>query len=331
MSGFFEQLIQRASLHKKTIVLPEGTDQRTIDAAAEIVQLDFANLVILGQPYQLDKQLRSLGVNPSGIQILNPKTDPRLDQYAEAFYEFRKHKGVTPEQARAVVEDEVYFGTMMIKLGHADGLVAGAIHSTGDTLRPALQIIKPAVGISTVSSMFFMCFPDKVLLFADCGLVEDPTEKQLVDIAVATAGTALQFGMEARVAMLSYSTKGSATGPNAIKMAIAAEKAKEAVASIYGSRVILDGELQFDEAYVPSVAAKKCPGSPLQGNANIFIFPDLGAGNICYKSTQRLAGAEAYGPIVQGLARPVNDLSRGCSAHDIVATVAITAIQAAAS
>lgn len=329
MSGFFEQLITRASMHKKTIVLPEGTDQRTIDAAAEIVQLNFANLVILGQPEELEKRLRSQGINPSSIQLLNPKTDPRLDQYAEAFYEFRKHKGVTPEQARSAVEDEIYFGTMMIKLGHADGLVAGAVHSTGDTLRPALQIIKPAAGISTVSSMFFMCFPDKILLFADCGLVEDPTEKQLVDIAVSTAGTALQFGMEARVAMLSYSTKGSATGPNAVKMAIASEKAKEAVASIYGSRVILDGELQFDAAYVPSVAAKKCPGSPLKGNANIFIFPDLGAGNICYKSTQRLAGAEAYGPIVQGLARPVNDLSRGCNAHDIVATVAITAIQAA--
>jgi phosphate acetyltransferase len=176
--------------------------------------------------------------------------------------------------------------------------------------------------------MFFMCWPDKVLMFADCGLIEDPTERQLVDIAVSTAKTALQFGFEARVAMLSYSTKSSASGPNAVKMAIASEKAKEAVQSIFGDKVILDGELQFDAAYVPSVAAKKAPNSPLKGNANIFVFPDLGAGNICYKSTQRLAGAEAYGPIVQGLAKPVNDLSRGCSAHDIVATVAISAIQA---
>jgi phosphate acetyltransferase len=328
MSVFFEQLIERASNHKKTIVLPEGGDSRTIEAAAEILRLKFANLVILGQPDELARQLRARGADPSQVQLLNPKTNPRLNQYAEAFHEFRKHKGVTLEQASKIVQDEVYFGTLMLKLGQADGLVAGAIHSTGDTLRPALQIIKPAAGISTVSSMFFMCFADKTLLFADCGLVEDPTERQLVDIAVSTAATALQFGMEARVAMLSYSTKGSATGPNAVKMAIASQKAKEAVGSIFGDKVILDGELQFDAAYVPSVAARKCPQSPLKGNANIFIFPDLGAGNLCYKSIQRLAGAEAYGPIVQGLAKPVNDLSRGCSAHDIVAATAITAIQA---
>lgn len=328
MTSFFDAVIERASKARKTIVLPEGNDERTLEAAAEILDRRSANLVIMGDIPTLEGGLRSYGADPSKIQLVNPRTDPRLDEYAQAFYELRKHKGVTLEQARATVQDEIYFGTMMVKLGVADGLVAGACHSTGDTLRPALQIIKPAHGISTVSSMFFMCWPDKVLLFADCGLIEDPTERQLVDIAVSTARTALQFGFEARVAMLSYSTKGSATGPNAMKMAIASEKAKEAVDSIFGDRVMLDGELQFDAAYIPSVAAKKAPNSPLKGNANILVFPDLSAGNICYKSTQRLAGAEAYGPIVQGLAKPVNDLSRGCSAHDIVATVAITTIQA---
>jgi len=329
MDSFFDAVLKRASQTPKTIVLPEGNDRRVIEAAAEILKRRFVNLVIMGDIVKLEQGLRSFGADPSLIQLVNPKTDPRLETYSQAFYELRKHKGVTPEQARAAVEDEVYFATMMIQLGQADGMVSGACHSTGDTLRPALQIIKPTPGLRTVSSMFFMCFPDKTLMYADCGLIEDPTEHQLVDIAVSTAKTALQFGFEARIAMLSYSTKGSATGPNALKMAHAAERAKTAVHDIFGDKVILDGELQFDAAYVPSVAAQKAPNSPLKGNANIFIFPDLSAGNLCYKSTQRLAGAEAYGPIVQGLAKPVNDLSRGCNVRDIVATAAITAIQAA--
>lgn len=328
MASFFDAVIKRASESVKTIVLPEGNDDRTLEAAADILTHDFAKLVILGDVPTVEKKLRRYGADPSKIQLINPVSDSRLDTYAQAFYEQRKHKGVSLEQARLTVQDEVYFGTMMLKQGDADGMVAGACHSTGDTLRPALQVIKPAPGVSTVSSMFFMCFPDKVLMYADCGLIEDPTEKQLVDIAVSTAKTALQFGFDARVAMVSYSTKGSASGPNAVKMAMASEKAKEAVKNTFGDSVILDGELQFDAAYVPSVAAKKAPDSPLKGNANIFVFPDLGAGNLCYKSTQRLAGAEAFGPIVQGLAKPVNDLSRGCSVLDIVATVAITAIQA---
>ena len=330
MSDFFKTVVSKASQQRKTIVLPEGSDERTIEAAAEVLELDFANLVILGDVEQLAANLKAQGTDPTKIQLIDPKTDSRLEEFAQAFYELRKHKGITLDQAHRIVQDEIYFATMMVKLGQADGLVAGACHSSGDTLRPALQIIKSAQGISTVSSMFFMCFDDKTLLYSDCGLVEDPTEKQLVDIAVSTAKTALQFGFEARIAMLSYSTKGSASGPNAVKMAIASEKAKAAVNSIFGDKVILDGELQFDAAYVPEVAALKAPDSPLKGNANIFIFPDLGAGNLCYKSTQRLANAEAYGPIVQGMAMPVNDLSRGCNARDIVATVAITAIQATA-
>ena len=328
MASFFDATIQQASKATKTIVLPEGDDPRTLQAAAEIIERQFAELVILGDTATLENGLRDCGADPSKVTLINPKTDPRRDEYARMFYELRRHKGLTQDQAQAALQGVIQFGTMMVKAGAADGLVAGASHSTGDTLRPALQVIKPAAGISTVSSMFFMCWPDKVLLFADCGLIEDPTERQLVDIAVSTARTALQFGFEARIAMLSYSTKGSADGPNAVKMAIASEKAKQAVSDIFGDAAVLDGELQFDAAYVPSVAARKAPDSPLKGNANIFIFPDLSAGNLCYKTTQRLAGAEAYGPIVQGLARPVNDLSRGCSPHDIVATVAITAIQA---
>ncbi len=328
MASFFDAVVQQSSETNKTIVLPEGSDERIIQAAAEILERRCARLIILGHIPTLQTVLRDAGADPARVELIDPATDARLDGFAQRFYELRKHKGVTPEKARATVQKSVYFGTMMVHTGAADGLVAGAIHSTGDTLRPALQIIKPAKGMTTVSSMFFMCWPDKVLLFADCGLIEDPTERQLVDIAMATTGTAIQFGFEPRVAMLSYSTKGSATGPNAMKMAIASEKAKQAASSIFGDRVILDGEMQFDAAFVPAVAARKTPDSPLQGKANIFIFPDLGAGNLCYKAVQRLAGAQAYGPVVQGLAKPVNDLSRGCSAHDIVATVALTAIQA---
>jgi phosphate acetyltransferase len=327
--SFFNRIIERASARHKTIALPEGSDERTIAAAAEILQHGFAKIIVLGDESKLRQLLAKYKLTASDVNLVNPATDPRAGEFAQYLYELRKAKGLTLEQARQLVCDEVYFATIMVKKGLADGLVSGAIHSTADTLRPALQIIKPAKGIKTVSSMFFMCWPDKVLLFADCGLIEDPTEDQLVDIAVSTARTGLQFGLEPKVAILSYSTKGSAAGPNAKKMANAAAKAKDAFKAAFGDKVPVDGELQFDAAYIPSVAARKAPDSPLKGMANTFIFPDLGAGNICYKSTQRLAGAEAFGPIVQGLAMPVNDLSRGCSAEDIVATVAITAIQAA--
>lgn len=328
MSSFFNRIVKRAAGQLKTVVLPEGSDERTIAAAAEILKKGFARVIVLGDEIKLRHMLEKYHLKAADISLTDPTTDPRRDEFASFLYELRKAKGLTMEQAHALIQDEVYFGTVLVKKGLADGLVSGAIHSTADTLRPALQIIKPAKGIKTVSSMFFMCWPEKVLLFADCGLIEDPTEDQLVDIAVSTATTGLQFGLEPRVAILSYSTKGSASGPNAKKMANAAAKAKEAFKATFGERVPVDGELQFDAAYIPSVAARKAPNSPLKGDANTFIFPDLGAGNICYKSTQRLAGAEAFGPIVQGLAMPVNDLSRGCSAEDIVATVAITAIQA---
>ncbi|MGH2272087.1 phosphate acetyltransferase [Anaerohalosphaeraceae bacterium U12dextr] len=328
MASFLEQIFSRAASNIKTIALPEGCDVRTIEAASVILKKKFANIIVLGNQAKVQPLLDRYQLDARAVNLIDPSTDPRRQELAQYLYELRKAKGLTLEQAEKLVLDEVYFATLMVKKGWADGLVSGACHSTADTLRPALQIIKPAEGMKTVSSMFFMCWPDKILLYADCGLIEDPTEDQIVDIAVSTAKTGLQFGIQPRVALLSYSTKGSASGPNAKKMANASAKAKEIFQKEFGDKVIVDGELQFDAAYVPSVAAHKAPNSPLKGNANTFIFPDLGAGNLCYKSTQRLAGAEAYGPIVQGLARPVNDLSRGCSSDDIVATVAITAIQA---
>jgi phosphate acetyltransferase len=327
MANFSDQIIDRATKNIKTIALPEGNDERTIAAAAVIVKKKFANIIVLGKKSKVYPLLDKYKLAAKDVNFIDPAEDPRREEFAQFLYELRKNKGMTIEQAQKLALDEVYFATVMLKKGLADGLVSGACHSTADTLRPALQIIKPAPGINTVSSMFFMCWPDKTLLYADCGLVEDPTEDQLVDIALSTARTGFQFGIEPRVALLSYSTKGSASGPNAKKMAAASLKAIEAAKVTFGDKVVIDGELQFDAAYVPSVAAFKAPKSPLKGNANTFVFPDLGAGNLCYKSTQRLAGAEAFGPIVQGLAKPVNDLSRGCTAEDIVATVAITAIQ----
>lgn len=328
MPTFLDRIVERASQNLKTIVLPEGADERTVEAAARVTARQFARVIVLGNVEQISAQLADRGTDPAKVQVIDPLTSGHHDRFASEFHELRRHKGMTLDKAHEVVRDEVYFGTMMLQLGLADGMVCGAIHSSADTIRPALQIIKAAEGMKTVSSMFFMCFPRETYLYADCGLIEDPTDSQLADIAVATAKTALQFGFEPRIAMLSYSTKGSAGGPGPLKVISATNKARAVLHDLYGDRVLLDGELQFDAAFVPSVAAKKAPDSPLGGRANVFIFPDLGAGNICYKVTQRLAGAEAYGPILQGLNKPVNDLSRGCTADDIAATVAITAIQA---
>ncbi len=329
MSNFFEMAIERASKNMRTIVLPEGEDQRTIDAAAKIVELGFANVILLGDVADIESRLKAKGADPSKLQIFNPANDAKLGEFAEKFYEYRKHKGITLEQAAKIVTDEIYFGTMLVKEGYADGLVAGACHSSADTIRPALQIIKPVPGLRTISSTFFMCLGEATYLFSDCALVQNPTAAQLCDIAVETTKSAFLFGIDPRVALLSYSTKGSGSGEGVDKVAHASERAKETIFALFGAKVPVDGELQFDAAFVPSVAELKCPGSPLKGTANVFIFPDLGAGNICYKAVQRLAGAEAFGPVLQGLAKPVNDLSRGCDAHDIVATTAVTAIQAA--
>jgi phosphate acetyltransferase len=329
MSDFFDKLIERATQRIRTIVLPEGSDARVIDAAAKILELGFANLILLGNVEQIQTKLSERGADTQQLQIIDPHNNPYLDTFANVLYNLRKDKGMTLETAATIVTDEIYFGTLLVKLDHADGLVAGACHSSADTIRPALQIIKSLQGMRTISSTFFMCLDGDTYLFSDCALVQSPTSSQLCDITIETIKSAFLFGINPRVALLSYSTKGSGSGEGVDKVARGTERAKERAFALFGAAVPVDGELQFDAAFVPSVAQLKCPDSKIKGNANVFIFPDLASGNICYKAVQRLAGAEAFGPVLQGLAKPVNDLSRGCDAHDIVGTVAITAIQAA--
>ncbi|AQT68539.1 Phosphate acetyltransferase [Anaerohalosphaera lusitana] len=328
MADFLQSILDRAASLNKTVVLPEASDERTLQAAKTISEKKFVKPVLIGNVDKVTAKLKEMGADTEFITVVDPATSPKKEQYAELFHELRKHKGMTADKAAEIIQDEIYFATMMVKAGDADGLVAGAAHSSADTIRPALQIIKAREGVKTVSSMFFMVFPDATYLFSDCGLNQDPNAEQLADIAVATAQTGLQFGFDPKVAMLSYSTKGSGTGQGAEKVVEATKLANAAIKERFGDKVAIDGELQFDAAFVPSVAEKKAPDSPLNGEANVFIFPDLGAGNICYKLTQRMAGADAYGPVLQGLDKPVNDLSRGCTADDIVATAAITAIQA---
>ena len=322
MSDFLTRMKAAAKADKKTVVLPEGEDQRTIDAAKIIVEEDLANLVILGDADKIDLP---------GVTVIDPKCGPKHEEYAQKFAELRAKKGVTIEQARAQMNDATYYGTMMVKMGDADGLVSGACHSTADTLRPALQILKTAPGTKLVSAFFIMCTStpqfgtDGTLIFADCGLNINPTSDELSEIAIASAKSWQTFmgGAEPHVAMLSYSTMGSAGGEVAKKVQEAVAFCKEKA-----PEVPIDGDLQLDAAIVPTVAQLKAPGSPVAGKANVLVFPDLEAGNIGYKLVQRFAGAEAYGPILQGIAKPVNDLSRGCSAEDIVGVVAITAVQA---
>lgn len=322
MSDFLSRMKATAKADKKTVVLPEGEDQRTIDAAKIIVEEDLANLVILGDPEKIDVP---------GVTVIDPKCGPKHEEYAQKFAELRAKKGVTIEQARAQMNDATYYGTMMVKMGDADGLVSGACHSTADTLRPALQILKTAPGTKLVSAFFIMCTQtpqfgtDGTLIFADCGLNINPTSDELSEIAIVSAKSWQTFmgGAEPHVALLSYSTMGSAGGE-------VAKKVQEAVAFCKDKapELAIDGDLQLDAAIVPTVAQLKAPGSPVAGKANVLVFPDLEAGNIGYKLVQRFAGADAYGPILQGIAKPVNDLSRGCSAEDIVGVVAITAVQA---
>ena len=322
MSDFLSRMKATAKADKKTVVLPEGEDQRTIDAAKIIVEEDLANLVILGDPEKIDVP---------GVTVIDPKCGPKHEEYAQKFAELRAKKGVTIEQARAQMNDATHYGTMMVKMGDADGLVSGACHSTADTLRPALQILKTAPGTKLVSAFFIMCTQtpqfgtDGTLIFADCGLNINPTSDELSEIAIASAKSWQTFmgGAEPHVALLSYSTMGSAGGE-------VAKKVQEAVAFCKDKapELAIDGDLQLDAAIVPTVAQLKAPGSPVAGKANVLVFPDLEAGNIGYKLVQRFAGADAYGPILQGIAKPVNDLSRGCSAEDIVGVVAITAVQA---
>ncbi len=321
MSDFLARMKAAAKADKKTIVLPEGEDPRTIEAAKTIVAEDLANLVILGDPSEISVE---------GVTVIDPATSDKHEAYAQKFAELRAKKGVTIEQAREQMNDNTYFGTMMVKMGDADGLVSGACHSTANTLRPALQILKTAPGTKLVSAFFIMCTQtpeygeEGTLLFADCGLNIDPSADELSEIALASAESWKSFmSDEPRVAMLSYSTMGSAGGDTAVKVQEATKLAKEK-----NPDLALDGDLQLDAALVQSVASLKAPESTVAGKANILVFPDLAAGNIGYKLVQRFGGAEAYGPVLQGIAKPVNDLSRGCSADDIVGVVAITAVQA---
>ncbi len=322
MSDFLARMKSAAKADKKTIVLPEGEDPRTIEAAKKIVEEGLANLVVLGNPDE---------VKIDGVTVIDPRTAERKQAYAEKFAELRAKKGVTLPEALEQMNDATYFGTMMVKMGDADGLVSGACHSTANTLRPALQILKTAPGTKLVSAFFIMCTKspefgaDGTLLFADCGLNINPNADELSEIALASAESWKAFmpGEEPKVAMLSFSTMGSAKGDVPTKVQEAVKLANEK-----NPELALDGDLQLDAALVQSVADLKAPNSSVAGNANILVFPDLEAGNIGYKLVQRFGGAEAYGPVLQGIAKPVNDLSRGCSADDIVGVVAITAVQA---
>ena len=326
--AIIDKIKAKAKADVKTIVLPEGDEPRTVQAAAKIAAEGLAKLILLGNPEKIKEV--AAGACLDGIEIIDPATSDKCAEYAHTLYELRKAKGMTEEKAAATVKDPMYYGIMMVKAGEADGLVSGAIHSTGDMLRPALQIIKSKPGIKTVSSCFLMESPNTaygengIMIFADCAVNIDPDAEALANIAIGAAESARALaGIEPRVAMLSFSTKGSAKHDVVTKVQEATRIAHEMAPDL-----MLDGELQLDAALVEKVGNLKAPGSPVAGKANTLIFPSLEAGNIGYKLVQRLGNAEAYGPILQGIAKPCNDLSRGCSVDDIVATVAITAAQA---
>ena len=329
--AYIDIIKDKARSDKKTIVLPETTDKRTLIAAANIMQEGIANIIMVGNEEKIMDGAGWLEVDLDGANIIDPTTTDKLDRYVELLYETRKSKGMTPEKARDILlNDYLTFGVMMVKDNAADGMVAGACHATADTLRPALQILKTAPGVKLVSGFFLLDVPDckfgdnGTFLFADCGLNQDPTPEELAAIADTSAKSFKQLvGSKPIIAMLSHSTKGSAKHPLVDKVVEATKIAHEKY-----PHLLLEGELQTDAALVPQVAKSKAPGSEVAGKANVLIFPNLDCGNIGYKLVQRLAKAEAYGPMLQGISKPVNDLSRGCSWQDIVGVVALTAVQA---
>ena len=329
---FISKIIENAKRHQKHIVLPEGLEERTLKAADKVLAEKIARLTLIGHPDAILRKAAELGLSHIGeAQIIDPENNPKKEAYIELMLKIRQSKGLTREQAEKLIVNPLYLGTLMIKAGDADGEVAGAMNATGDVLRPALQYVKTAPGVSVVSGVFFMLLPDKtyghngMMAFADCAVTPNPDEKQLAEIAVTTGKTARILGeFEPKVAMLSFSSKGSAKHEMVDKV-VNATKLAQAMAP----DMQIDGELQADAAIVPAVAKSKAPGSPVAGGANVLVFPTLEVGNIAYKLVQRLAHAEAIGPVLQGMAAPINDLSRGCSVEDIVDMIAISANQAA--
>lgn len=328
--SFVETMKEKARQNIKTILLPESEDVRVIQAAADIEEEGFAKAVLIGNEENVKQIALDNNIDVSKVTIINPLKSEKFGEYSNKFYELRKAKGMTPEKAKEIMKEPIYFGTMMVKVGDADGIVSGACHPTAHTLRPALQILKTAPGTKLASAFFLMVTKcpeygeDGVFIFADSGMNEYPDADGLSEIAISSAKSFKQLvGKEPRVAMLSYSTYGSASSPLTEKVIEATRILKEKAPDL-----LCDGELQLDAAIIPEVAERKAPGSPIAGKANVLIFPDLDAGNIGYKLVQRFGRAEAYGPLCQGIAKAVNDLSRGCSSDDIVGVVAITSVQA---
>ena len=330
--SFIEEIKKRAQKDIKTIVLPEAEDVRTLEATRMVLDEKYANVILIGNKEKVLEKAKENNIDITDVEIIDPNTSPKYDEYVNLLYELRKHKGMTQEQAKELVKDPTYFGMLMLKdeKSKADGLVSGAVHSTSDTLRPALQILKTKPETKLVSAFFVMVVPNceygenGTFIFGDSGLNQNPNPEELSEIAISSSKSFKQLvGKEPKVAMLSYSTHGSAKSELTEKVINATKILKEKAPSL-----ICDGELQLDAAIIPEIAKSKAPNSPVKGEANVLIFPDLDAGNIGYKLVQRLGKAEAYGPLCQGIARPVNDLSRGCSSKDIAGVIAITAVQA---
>ncbi|MFE0589378.1 phosphate acetyltransferase [Micromonospora echinospora] len=323
---FEYDLIDRARARQRRLVLPEGSEERILRAAEILLRRGVAALTLLGRPDDIARRTRELGIDIGGVEVVDPVTSEWRDEFAERYAELRRHRGVTVDLAYDIVAQPNYFGTMMVQTGHADGMVSGATHTTAATIRPAFEIIRTVPGLSVASSVFFMLLADRVLVYGDCAVNPDPDAAQLADIAISSADTAARFGIDPRVAMLSYSTGSSGAGADVEKVAAATKLVRERRPDL-----LVEGPIQYDAAIDPKVAATKLPESAVAGRATVFVFPDLNTGNNTYKAVQRSAGAVAVGPVMQGLRRPVNDLSRGATVADIVNTVAITAIQAAGS
>jgi phosphate acetyltransferase len=320
---FEQELIERAKADRRHIVLPEGSDDRILTAADQLLRRGVADLTILGNEEDIPSRAAALGLELEGARVVDPVTSAWRQQFADTYFELRKHKGVARTLARDLMTDVAYFGTMMVHAGMADGMVSGAVHTTAHTIRPAFEIIRTKPDVSIVSSVFLMLLADRVLVYGDCAVLPDPNAEQLADVAISSAETAELFGIEPRVAMLSYSTGESGTGADVDKVREATRIARERRPDL-----LIEGPIQYDAAIDPKVAETKLPGSQVAGRATVFVFPDLNTGNNTYKAVQRSAGAVAVGPVLQGLNKPVNDLSRGALVPDIVNTVAITAVQA---